>query len=100
LRDVDGSEMGRHEESSGLDSVIELASGAILLWRLSLEARGEEAEQVEQAEHRAAWIVAALLAGLCLYVPQQVGQSLLRQADVCAQCQHHLTKDIVSLAVL
>lgn len=52
----------------GIDSVIELASGAILLWRLSLEARGEETEQVEQAEHRAALIVAILLAGLCLYV--------------------------------
>jgi divalent metal cation (Fe/Co/Zn/Cd) transporter len=52
----------------GIDSVIELASGTILLWRLSLEARGEETKQVEQAEHRAAWIVAILLAGLCLYV--------------------------------
>lgn len=52
----------------GIDSVIELASGAILLWRLSLEARGEETEQVEQAEHRAALIVAILLAGLCFYV--------------------------------
>src|SRR5512135_1341054 len=51
----------------GIDSVIELASGAILLWRLSLEARGEETEQVEQAEHRAALIVAILLAGLCFY---------------------------------
>jgi divalent metal cation (Fe/Co/Zn/Cd) transporter len=39
----------------GVDSVLELVSGAILLWRLALEARGEEAEQVERAEQRASW---------------------------------------------
>jgi divalent metal cation (Fe/Co/Zn/Cd) transporter len=52
----------------GIDSVIELVSGAILLWRLALEARGEETEQVERAEHRAAWVVAIALVLLCLYV--------------------------------
>jgi len=52
----------------GVDSVVELVSGAILLWRLSVEARGEETEQIEQAERRAAWIVAASLALLCVYV--------------------------------
>jgi divalent metal cation (Fe/Co/Zn/Cd) transporter len=38
----------------GLDSVIELVSGAILLWRLLVEARGEDAEHIERAERRAA----------------------------------------------
>jgi len=52
----------------GMDSVIELVSGATLLWRLSVEARGGENERVERAERRAAWIVAVLLALLCLYV--------------------------------
>lgn len=52
----------------GIDSVIELVSGAILLWRLTLEARGEEIEHVERAEQRAAWVVAFALALLCLYV--------------------------------
>ncbi len=52
----------------GVDSVIELVSGAILLWRLSVEARGETTEQVERAEHRAAWVVAVSLALLCVYV--------------------------------
>jgi hypothetical protein len=52
----------------GLDSVIELVSGAILLWRLALEARGETTEQVERAEQRAAWVVAIALVLLCLYV--------------------------------
>lgn len=52
----------------GLDSVIELVSGAILLWRLALEARGETTEHVERAEQRAAWVVALALVLLCLYV--------------------------------
>lgn len=52
----------------GIDSVIELVSGAILLWRLSVEARGEDTEQIERAEHRAAWVVAVSLALLCAYV--------------------------------
>ena len=52
----------------GIDSVIELVSGAILLWRLWGEARGEGSKQVERAEHRAAWVVAISLALLCLYV--------------------------------
>jgi divalent metal cation (Fe/Co/Zn/Cd) transporter len=52
----------------GIDSVIELVSGGILLWRLWLEARGEETERVEAAERRAAAVVAITLALLCVYV--------------------------------
>jgi divalent metal cation (Fe/Co/Zn/Cd) transporter len=52
----------------GLDSGIELVSGSILLWRLAVEARGEDAEQVVRAEQRAARVVAVALMLLCLYV--------------------------------
>ena len=52
----------------GLDSLIELVSGGILLWRLSVENRGGDTAQVEQAERRAAWVVAIALALLCVYV--------------------------------
>jgi divalent metal cation (Fe/Co/Zn/Cd) transporter len=52
----------------GLDSLIELISGSILLWRLRVESRGRDVEQIEQAEHRAAWVVAIALALLCVYV--------------------------------
>jgi divalent metal cation (Fe/Co/Zn/Cd) transporter len=52
----------------GIDSVIELVSGATLLWRLTIEARGEDEERVERAERRAVWIVAISLVLLCLYV--------------------------------
>src|SRR5215831_16479328 len=52
----------------GMDSIMELVSGAIVVWRLWGEERGEEMEQVERAEHVAAWVVAISLALLCLYV--------------------------------
>jgi divalent metal cation (Fe/Co/Zn/Cd) transporter len=52
----------------GLDSVIELVSGGALLWRLTTEARGGELQQVERAEHRAAWIAGIALVLLCLYI--------------------------------
>jgi divalent metal cation (Fe/Co/Zn/Cd) transporter len=38
----------------GIDSLIELISGGMLLWRLGVESRGGDVEQVEQAEHKAA----------------------------------------------
>lgn len=52
----------------GLDSVIELISGSVLLWRLSVESWGGEAERVERVERIATWVVAVTLALLCIYV--------------------------------
>lgn len=52
----------------GVDSLIELVSGGILLWRLSTENRGGDLGTVRQAESRAAWVVAASLSLLCAYV--------------------------------
>lgn len=52
----------------GLDSVIELISAALLLWRLQIEARGSDVERVEQVEQRAAWVAGILLVLLCVYV--------------------------------
>ena len=52
----------------GLDSVIELLSGSVLLWRLSVEARGADVERVKMVEHRATWFAVVMLALLCLYV--------------------------------
>jgi divalent metal cation (Fe/Co/Zn/Cd) transporter len=52
----------------GVDSLIELVSGSILLWRLSTENRGGDLGSVKRAEHRAAWVVAASLSLLCAYV--------------------------------
>lgn len=52
----------------GIDSVIELVSGSVLLWRLFVEARGGDPERVESIEHRATWLVAITLALLCVYM--------------------------------
>src|SRR5579875_2306730 len=52
----------------GLDSIIELISGGVLLWRLLVERRKHDAEVVERAEHIAAWIAALGLFALALYI--------------------------------
>lgn len=52
----------------GFDSVIELISGGVLLWRLSSEARGAGSERMESVERRAIRISAVLLVLLCAYV--------------------------------
>ncbi len=52
----------------GFDSLIELASGGVLLWRLVVDARGAGMARVEHAERRASLVVGVLLTGLCLYV--------------------------------
>jgi divalent metal cation (Fe/Co/Zn/Cd) transporter len=52
----------------GFDSVIELLSGATLLWRLSSEARGSTPRTMESIERRATVISAALLVLLCAYL--------------------------------
>lgn len=52
----------------GLDSVLELVTGGVLLWRLLVEARGGDLVRVARAEHRAAWVTGIGLALLCIYV--------------------------------
>jgi divalent metal cation (Fe/Co/Zn/Cd) transporter len=52
----------------GFDSVIELVSGMVLLWRLSAESRGAGIERVDRLEAATARISAALLILLCAFV--------------------------------
>jgi divalent metal cation (Fe/Co/Zn/Cd) transporter len=52
----------------GIDSLIELVSSGILLWRLLAEKRSGDLDHIERAEHRAAWVVAITLGLLCVYV--------------------------------
>jgi divalent metal cation (Fe/Co/Zn/Cd) transporter len=61
-------------QSFGIDSIVELIAGGILLWRLLVESRGGSVEQVEQAERRAAWVTAVSLFALAVYI---VGNSAL-----------------------
>lgn len=59
----------------GLDSMIELTSAAVLLWRLRIELRcGQHFS--EQAEQRASWVGGALLFALATYIVLSAGWSL------------------------
>lgn len=52
----------------GLDSLIELASAGLLLWRLNSESKSEDLARVERVERQATCVSAGLLTLLCLYV--------------------------------
>jgi divalent metal cation (Fe/Co/Zn/Cd) transporter len=52
----------------GIDSIIELIAGGILLWRLLVEQRGGSLERIEQAERRASWVTAISLLALAAYI--------------------------------
>jgi divalent metal cation (Fe/Co/Zn/Cd) transporter len=58
----------------GIDSLIELLAGGILLWRLLVEQRGGTLERIERSERLASWITAISLFALALYL---VGDSAL-----------------------
>jgi len=52
----------------GLDSLIETAAAAMLLWRLRIEARGADAETIERTETGVHRFVGWTLVALALYV--------------------------------
>src|SRR5947209_1771862 len=52
----------------GLDSIVELVAGGILLWRLLVEQRGDSTERIETAERRAAFVTAISLFALAAYI--------------------------------
>ena len=52
----------------GVDSVVELLSGTVLVWRMSVEAGGAGIARVDRVERRATMAAAVLLVLLCAYV--------------------------------
>ena len=64
----------------GIDSIIELIAGSILLWRLLVEQRGGSTEQVESAERRASWITALSLFALAAYIVIDSALTLLTRS--------------------
>jgi divalent metal cation (Fe/Co/Zn/Cd) transporter len=66
-------------ESFGLDSVIELVGGGVLLWRLLAEQRGVAGEPLERVERRASRIVGWALYALALYIIVAAALALLTQ---------------------
>ncbi len=61
----------------GIDSIVELIAGGLLLWRLLVEQRGGSVERVEQAERRASWVTAMSLFALAVYITGDSAFSLL-----------------------
>lgn len=56
-------------EAFGIDSIVELFSAGVLLWRLRVEASGHANEAtIERAECRASWLVGYTLYVLAIYV--------------------------------
>lgn len=68
----------------GIDSIIELISGGILLWRLTVEQRGGSLESIEQAERRAAWVTAISLFVLSIYIVGDSFVSLITRTQASA----------------
>ncbi|WP_126598085.1 cation transporter [Dictyobacter aurantiacus] len=66
-------------EGFGIDSIIELIAGGILLWRLLVEQRGGSEERVELAERRASWVTALGLFALAVYIVIDSGWTFLKQ---------------------
>src|SRR5260221_883270 len=61
----------------GLDSVVDLIAGSILLWRLLVEQQGGSLERIEKAERRASWVTAISLFALAVYIVSNSALSFL-----------------------
>jgi cation diffusion facilitator family transporter len=69
----------------GVDSFVETISGAVLIWRLSAEARGNlDEEAVELVEHRAERLVGVAFVILAAYVGYEAIRSLLNNEEPAA----------------
>ena len=60
----------------GVDSFVETASGAILIWRLRAESRMEDARAIERLDRRAHRLVGISLFALAAYVAADAGNAL------------------------
>ena len=83
----------------GFDSVIELAAASMLLWRLSLEARGSGATLVERAEHKVHRFVGVTFFLLAAYVLVQSVLVLWKQ-DAPSESLVGLVLALVSLSLM
>jgi divalent metal cation (Fe/Co/Zn/Cd) transporter len=63
----------------GIDSFVESASGAIIIWRLRAEGANSDTEAVESIERRARKLVALSVFGLALYVAIDAVKTLIVQ---------------------
>src|SRR6266516_502511 len=63
----------------GIDSIVELIAGGILLWRLLVEQRGGAGSRIEEAERRASWVTAISLFALAVYIVSDSAFTLITQ---------------------
>ncbi len=63
----------------GMDSLVELVAGGVLLWRLLVEQRGGWVERVERAERRASWVTGISLFALAVYIVGESAWSVFTQ---------------------
>jgi divalent metal cation (Fe/Co/Zn/Cd) transporter len=64
----------------GVDSFVETISGAVLIWRLSAEARGTlDEETIERIEHRAERLIGIAFLLLSAFVAFEAVRSLMNQ---------------------
>lgn len=68
----------------GLDSIIEALAASVLLWRLSVEARGGDEAAVEGADRAVHRVVGVTFLLLALYVVFQAGSTLWSQDEPSA----------------
>jgi len=83
----------------GLDSVIELAAAAVVLWRIAIEARGKASQRVTRAERRVRRFVGATFLALAAYVLIQSTWGLWT-GDAPAESVVGLVLAVVSLVVM
>ncbi len=83
----------------GLDSVIECAAAAVVLWRLWVEARGADRETVERSERRVLRFVGATFLLLAVYVTVQAGVTLAT-ADAPEESAVGIVLAAVSLVIM
>ena len=63
----------------GIDSIVELIAGGILLWRLLVEQRGRAVSRIEEAERRASWVTAISLFALAAYIVGDSASAFITQ---------------------
>ncbi|MNS04261.1 Cation efflux family protein [compost metagenome] len=68
-------------EAFGLDSIIEWALGAVLVWRLTVEARGTEGERLEAIERKANWAAGIVFYLLAAFIVLSSGYTLLTRSE-------------------
>lgn len=83
----------------GLDSVIELAAAALLLWRLTVEVRGADSTRLARTERNVHLFVGVTLLLLAVYVTIQAGATLwMRQ--VPAESRIGIALAVLSLLIM